>query len=101
MVPKLKQLELHLSGIVEKSQNFMTLFADAGNEMGILGRIWLSVSRSEEGFIEFSGQHSDLGQAVIAEINAMNKSGLAAIRAQQICDKSAEVLKGLPVCRLM
>lgn len=95
MVPQLKQFELLLGSGVEKAQSLLSLFEGVGNELGLLGRIWLTISRFEEGFVETFGQYSDMGRALIDTIAALHKSGYAAVRVQQIANKSSTLLKGL------
>lgn len=69
-------------------------FEFLGNELGLLGRIWLTISRFEEGFLETFGQYSELGRGLTYLIAALHKSGYAAVRVQQICNKSGTLLKG-------
>lgn len=94
MVPKLKQYELSLNTCVEKAQSFATNFETVGSEMGLLGRIWLTISRFEEGFVETVGQYSPIGRSCIFATTALHKSGYAAVRVQQISAKSCALLKG-------
>ena len=99
-MPKLKQLELQLNSTVELTQKFTNLFEGVGNELGLLGRIWLTIARFEEGFIESTGQYTDAGRALIDAVAVLHKSGYAAVRVQQICNKSTALLRGslVPCC---
>jgi len=95
MIPGLKQLELLLGAAAEKAHAYSTVFEGFGNELGLLGRIWLTISRFEEAAMESLRQSSEFGEPTSQMVNILHKSGYAAVRAQQICSKSSTLLKGL------
>jgi len=94
MVPRLKQLELILSDLVEKSVSFGNLFEEVGEDLGLLGRMLVTIARFEEDFVESLDYLSPFTRELNFVAKIMQKTGFACVRIQQISKKQGTVLRG-------
>jgi len=94
MVPKLKKLETSLSDSTGKSEKFATLFQEVGEELGLFGRILVTISRFEDEFRESRSELDSFGFDLTILAKVLLKSGYTCVRLQQASNKQATVLKG-------